>query len=460
MQKIKKNLLGFTLIELLVVVGILTILLTIVLIAINPVDQINKANDIAMQTSTKDFTSANKYYFAEKGLNPWNINTNCKKELSNKLTLKDIPDCVGELGNSSQIETNYSSQTHAKDIYVTECANSIATCFKPKSNELSISPDAKYYQNGSINPNCPNTNNNKNDCFVCMFTTNDARQCFDTLSPNGSAEQITTVTQKESVNSCSAPTENNKASCTIKVVTNSSGSPLSSLGVPSGLGPAQLHTAYNLPCTPGGNTSSKCETPITFGPQTIAIVDAYSAPTIENDLNVYNQAYGLPPCTTSNGCLTIVNQNGQTSPLPVADSNWALETSLDVQMAHAICQTCKILLVSANSNYFYDLAQAVNRAAIMGANAISNSYGGWEYSGQTSFDSSYNHPGVYVTVSSGDWGYGANYPASSTNVIGVGGTTLYLNPDNSYASETAWSGAGSGCSLYEYASSNQIGLTN
>ena len=90
-----------------------------------------------------------------------------------------------------------------------------------------------------------------------------------------------------------------------------------------------------------------------------------------------------------------------------------------------MCPKCKILLVEANSNSFVDLGIAVNRAASLGAVAISNSYGGGEFSGESSFGSTYfNHPGVAITASSGDSGYGVEYPAASPNVIAVGGTTL------------------------------------
>ena len=118
-------------------------------------------------------------------------------------------------------------------------------------------------------------------------------------------------------------------------------------------------------------------------------------------------------------------------------------------MASAICPNCKLLLVEANSNFFSDLAAAVDRAATLNATQISNSYGGNEYSGETSDESHYNHPGVAVTVSSGDSGYGAEFPAASKYVTAVGGTTLNRNASVPRGwSETAWSGAGSGCSAY------------
>ena len=205
---------------------------------------------------------------------------------------------------------------------------------------------------------------------------------------------------------------------------------------PSGYGPDQFHRAYRLP----KNAAT---------PTTIAIVDAYDSPTIENDLKVYNQTYKLPECTTANGCFKKVNQNGQQSSYPSTNASWALEIALDVETAHAICQNCKILLVEANSNSWSDLLAAEDTAVKLGATVISNSWGGSEFASETTYDSHLNHPGVAIIFSSGDNGYGVEYPAASPYVTAVGGTKLVLSPDNTRNSEVAWSGAGSGCSAYE-----------
>jgi subtilase family serine protease len=180
----------------------------------------------------------------------------------------------------------------------------------------------------------------------------------------------------------------------------------------------------------------------------VAIVDAYDAPTVASDLGVYRSAYGLSACTTANGCFRKVNQNGGTTP-PAADGGWAQEISLDVDMVSATCPNCRILLVEANSASLGDLSTAVRTAAALGANAISNSYGASE----TQFffapdDSAYNQPGHAVTVSSGDAGYGVEFPASSSHVTAVGGTRLTKATNGRGWSETAWSGAGSGCSSF------------
>jgi subtilase family serine protease len=226
------------------------------------------------------------------------------------------------------------------------------------------------------------------------------------------------------------------AACDAQVVTDSVGKPLVTNTTPHGYGPAQLTGAYSLPAAASG-------TP------TIGIVDAFDDPNIEADLAVYSSNYGLPACTTANGCFRKVNQTGGTS-YPVADAGWSLEIALDVETAHAICPSCKILLVEATNNSLTNLGIAVNRAVTMGANVVSNSYGGSEFLGETSLDSQYyNHPGVVITASSGDGGYGVEYPAASRYVTAVGGTTLTVNGSNQWVSETAWSGAGSGCSAYE-----------
>jgi uncharacterized membrane protein len=237
---------------------------------------------------------------------------------------------------------------------------------------------------------------------------------------------------------------------------------LTTLAAPNGLSPEQIHKAYNLPCTPGGPISWKCDTPTTFGPEIVAIVGAFHTPTMESALAVYDETFGIPPCTKANGCLTVVNKDGQTSPLPSGQSSdWAIEAALDVQTAHATCQTCKILLIEADSNSWINMASANQKVAQMGATVVSNSYGNYEVQGyHTQFDQYYVYPDVAITASSGDWGYGTLYPAASKNVIGVGGTELYLFNDNTYASESVWGGAGSGCSIDQSAGAQQTSLPN
>jgi subtilase family serine protease len=221
------------------------------------------------------------------------------------------------------------------------------------------------------------------------------------------------------------------ASCQSRVVTDGRGAPAVT-AAPAGFGPADLGSAYRLDRTAGAG-------------RTVAIVDAYDDPNAESDLATYRSTYGLPACTTANGCFRKVNQSGGTK-YPRANSGWAEEISLDVDMASAVCPNCRILLVEASSNSLANLGAAVNTASSLGAYAISNSYGGSEYSSEaTDAARYYNHPNV--TASSGDNGYGVEFPAAASQVTAVGGTSLTRANAGGF-SEKAWSGAGSGCSAY------------
>lgn len=215
---------------------------------------------------------------------------------------------------------------------------------------------------------------------------------------------------------------------------------------PSGFGPADLQAAYSIPV---GTTTSTA---------TIAIVDAYGYPRAEADLATYRSQYGLSPCTTANGCLKIVNQNGGTS-LPRTDYGWSQEQALDLDMASAACPSCKIVLVQASSNSFSNLIAGVNYAkTIPGVKAISNSYGGSDSSSTTQYDSAYSATNIAITVSSGDNGYGAQYPAAAPGVVAVGGTSLYKGGTG--YTESAWNGAGSGCGLSHAKPTWQAGVTD
>ena len=206
---------------------------------------------------------------------------------------------------------------------------------------------------------------------------------------------------------------------------------------PTGLGPSQIQSAYKL-------------SGLASGGKTVAIVDAYNDPKAASDLSKFRSTYGLPACTTANGCFKQVNQNGATSPLPSGDYGWAEEESLDLDAVSSACPDCKILLVEANSANTADLVAAEDTAArAAGVASVSNSWGGSEDSSILSEDSHFNHPGVAITASPGDSGYGVSWPASSRYVTGVGGTTLTTASNARGWREAAWSGAGSGCSAFE-----------
>jgi hypothetical protein len=216
----------------------------------------------------------------------------------------------------------------------------------------------------------------------------------------------------------------------------------------SGLAPADLESAYDLPSGTAG------------GGQTVAVVDAYNDPTAEADLAAYRSAYGLPSCTTAGGCFDKVNQTGgKTYPSQPnsEEGDWPVEESLDLDMVSAICPNCHIMLVEANSASDTDLATAENEAVSLGATEVSNSWASSEFGGESSYDSAFDHPGVPITAASGDWGYdndeyGAgvpSYPAASPYVIAVGGTDLTSAGNSRGWSETVWARSGSGCSVYE-----------
>ena len=225
--------------------------------------------------------------------------------------------------------------------------------------------------------------------------------------------------------------------CQMKFLGKPNKEPLAAAAPAGGYGPADLQSAYALPSGTAG------------AGQTVAIVDAFDDPKAESDLATYRSTYGLPACTTANGCFKKVNQSGTQGSYPSGDQGWAVEISLDLDMVSAACPQCHILLVEASSNANANLYAAVDTAARLGATEISNSYGGSESSSDPSTNVHYNHPGIPITVSSGDSGYGVEYPAASPYVTAVGGTTLKKATNARGWSESAWSGAGSGCSAYE-----------
>lgn len=245
---------------------------------------------------------------------------------------------------------------------------------------------------------------------------------------------------KHAVKTCAAPAKG-AAACMAQVLVSNATNKPAATGSPSGLNPVDIRGAYKLTATGSG---------------TVAIVDAYNDPTAEADLGVYRSTFGLSSCTTSNGCFRKVSQTGSTTNLPTTNAGWATEISLDVDMVSATCPGCKILLVEAKTSSFANLGTAVNYAASQaGVVAISNSYGGSD-SSQTS---AYNHPGIAITASSGDSSYGIESPASFTDVIGVGGTSLTRASNTRGWTETAWSGAGSGCSTINAKPSWQTSVT-
>jgi subtilase family serine protease len=213
------------------------------------------------------------------------------------------------------------------------------------------------------------------------------------------------------------------------------------LTTPKGVGATTIEAAYKLPVTQGAG-------------QTIGIVDAYSTPHLASDLAVYRKQYGLPPCTTASGCLRIVNQQGDPSPLPRPDpTGWGVEETLDVSMVSAACPLCKIIVVEGNQPTFADLAAAEDTAVSLGAAVVSNSYGAREDGFTQAEAKNYVHPGHVIVASTGDYGYtAAQFPANLADVTAVGGTKLVKATNARGWTETVWNdgagASGSGCSAY------------
>ncbi|OLC93889.1 MAG: hypothetical protein AUI92_01925, partial [Thaumarchaeota archaeon 13_1_40CM_3_38_6] len=220
---------------------------------------------------------------------------------------------------------------------------------------------------------------------------------------------------------------------------------------PVGLNPVQIGHAYGFDQISCYGTSS-CGSG-----QTIAIVDAYDDPNIESDLATFSAQYGLPSCTTTNGCFTKATPQG----LPKANTNWALEESLDVEWAHAMAPGAKIILVETQDSFLSSLLSAVDYAARQpNVHQVSMSWVTSEFSGESSYDYHFNVAGVSFIASSGDSGAGVSFPAASSYVVSVGGTTLNVQTSGKVLSETAWSGGGGGVSSYESRPSYQTGFNS
>ena len=255
----------------------------------------------------------------------------------------------------------------------------------------------------------------------------------DEHNSRADVEALSRVTHRIHRAACSAGADPLRAHCFAHVVTDTDGAVATSSD-PQGYGPSDLQSAYKLPSTGGKG-------------KTVAVIDAFDVPNAESDLAKYRSTFGLPECTTANGCFRKVNQSGG-SDMPSVESTWASETTLDIDMVSAACPDCNILLVEADSDYIGDLWLALQTSVSLGAVAASNSYGFPEVSAVTWVEPYFNFPGVLVTASSGDSGYAVQYPASSAHVLTVGGTTLTRSTSARGWADAAWSSGGSGCSAF------------
>ena len=211
--------------------------------------------------------------------------------------------------------------------------------------------------------------------------------------------------------------------------------PSVTLTTPNGFTPAQIRHAYGFDQITNQGAG-----------QIIGIIDAYDDPNAESDLAVFNQQFGLPPCTTANGCFHKIFGG---SKRPKANAGWALEISLDIEWAHAIAPKATILLVEATTNSLGDLLSGVDVAVRNGASVVSMSWTVSEFSSESRQDNHFVSTGVTFLAASGDNGTGVAYPASSPDVVGVGGTSLALDANGNYLGEAAWSGSGGGLSTRE-----------
>jgi streptogramin lyase len=247
-------------------------------------------------------------------------------------------------------------------------------------------------------------------------------------------------------------------------------------GVEGGLDPKDLQSAYKIPATGGSK-------------ETVAVIDAYGDTYAESDLAKYRERYGLPECKRENSkkelvyCFRKINEEGEEGNYPEERpaSTWGAETALDIEMVSAICPECKILLVEASSELPAQTAASVEKAVTLTkkpATVVANSYGYPESNeercpakkGCIEYSAAYTHPGIPIVASAGDTDYddqaslkkweAANWPASSPDVIAVGGTFLSeLSGSSRGWTESVWHtvnsetgeerGTGSGCSIYE-----------
>lgn len=238
--------------------------------------------------------------------------------------------------------------------------------------------------------------------------------------------------------------------------------------------PAQMRAAYGLNRLPATTSANKGA--YQGSGQTIAIVGAYNNPTAATDLAVFSQKFGLAPCAVTtipassrlplarpaagSGCsFSVVNVSAAgtlATRTPAVNWDWATETAMDVQWAHAMAPMARIILVQAASASINDMLSAVMLAGRLGANVVSMSFGANEFSGQRNYDGAFAAAGVSYLAASGDNGRGVSWPAVSSQVLAVGGTTLGYN--GSTRSETAWSGSGGGISAFNAVPAWQAGV--
>ena len=216
---------------------------------------------------------------------------------------------------------------------------------------------------------------------------------------------------------------------------------------PTGYTPQQILHAYGVDQI--GNQGAG---------QVIGIVDAYDYSSIQSDLRVFDNQFGVAPCTVSNGCLTVVYSTGRRPP---PNATWTGETALDVQWAHAIAPQARIVVVEAPNGTIKALLEAVPVAVANGATTVNMSWGTpKEPPNEQQYDPLFfNNPAVTYVNASGDLGHNSfGYPGASPLVVGAGGTTLELDGGGTVLKEVAWSGSGGGASHHFPIPAYQLGF--
>lgn len=218
--------------------------------------------------------------------------------------------------------------------------------------------------------------------------------------------------------------------------------------------PGSIACIYGLTQSVPGCRIQDATTVPTGGWGAIGIVDYGYDSTLEPDLLVFSQKYGLPACTLANGCLTyiyVTNSGGQPGPPP----DGGVEEHIDVEWAHAMAPNAKLIVVLGDSSKpLTDLIDAASTAvANAGGGEVSISYGQAEYNGETNNDSHFLTPGIVYFVSAGDSGAPAKYPSASPNVVSAGGTEILRDAQGNFVEEDLWNANGKlgsgGPSLYE-----------
>jgi hypothetical protein len=243
--------------------------------------------------------------------------------------------------------------------------------------------------------------------------------------------------------------------------------PLAATGTVTVYTPAQIRAAYGLPVLAGAASSVTSAQGAQLGAgQTIYLIDAQSDPNVAAELASFDSKFGLPGCTltaiapstslplnaaAATGCaLSVVYSTpsgAMTATAPAYDSGWASEIALDVQWAHATAPYARIILIEAPDASVASLVAAVQLANKMGPGVVSQSFGAAEGSWTSGYDATFSAANMTYIAAAGDSGAEVEWPAVSSHVLAVAGTSLSYSGSGA-RTETVWSGTGGGVSAY------------